>query len=114
MGPALGAQLPFHFRERIFGLKVGPIFGWDFRVAEPGNMKVYVGPLVSTGYAMTTVTGVNGATGHNWYLTLGGQVRMMFTNRIGAFLRPIDFDVWAGEGGATGFWSLTLGLALSF
>jgi len=115
VGPALGGQFYMHFRPATFGFNVGPIFLWDFRVAEAGNFKLYLAPLVAMGYAFTTYndSGVH-ANGHAFFADFGGQLKGVWNDRIGFFVRPVNFSVWAGNGGASGYWTMLLGLTLSF
>jgi hypothetical protein len=113
VGPALGGELHMHFARQLFGMNIGPMFLWDFRVYEAGNFKMYLAPLVAMGYAFTTFTPVN-ATGHAFFMDFGGQLKGMFNDRVGFFIRPINFSMWAGNGGATGFWTLLAGVSISF
>jgi hypothetical protein len=115
VGPALGAQFYMHFRERVFGFNVGPLFLWDFRVYQGGNFKLYLAPLIAAGYSFTSFNAgpVHGAS-HAFFADFGGQLKGVWNDRVGFFIRPINFSVWAGEGGATGFWTLIAGLTLSF
>lgn len=113
VGPALGAQLYTHFRSHIFGMNLGPIFLWDFRVYDGGNFKLYVAPMIAAGYGFTTHTPSN-ITGHVFFMDLGGSLKGVWNDRIGFFARPLNFSLWAGEGGATGFWTFVGGLTLSF
>lgn len=115
VGPALGAQFYMHFRDHVFGFNVGPMFLWDFRVVHSGKFKLYVAPLVALGYSLTTFNAgpVHGNV-NNFFADFGGQLKGVWNDRVGFFVRPTTFSVWAGEGGATGFWSLIAGLTLSF
>ncbi len=115
VGPALGAQFYMHFREAMFGFNVGPLFLWDFRVFTGGNFKLYLAPLVSAGYSFTSFGGgPNRFESHAFYADFGGQLKGVWNDRVGFFVRPLNFSVWANEGGAAGFWSLIAGLTLSF
>jgi len=113
VGPALGMQLPFNFSRGSIGMNLGPIFVWDFRITQAGRAKLYLGPLVTTGYGFAAGTHGGGAA-HFWYLTLGPQFRALWNDTVGLFVRPASFDVWVGNGWATGNWSFTAGLALAF
>lgn len=114
VGPALGAQSNFVFRQNLFGMEIGPIFLWDFRVFADPNAKLYLAPVVSSGYAFVTFPGVTNATAHAWYMTVGGQFKAVFKDWVGIYVRPADFEVWAGNGGATGFWSMLMGVTFNF
>ena len=72
-------------------------------------------PVAATGYGFQHVS-VNGFSGtaNYWYLNLGAQGRAMFNDRFGAFIRPLNFDITAGQGGAGGSWSLILGGSMDF
>ena len=113
VGPALGAELHMHFRQDIFGMNIGPMFLWDFRVYGAGSFKMYLAPLVALGYAFTSVVPAH-ATGHAFFMDFGGQLKGVWNDRVGFFIRPIAFSMWAGEGGATGFWTLIAGATFSF
>jgi hypothetical protein len=115
VGPALGGQFYMHFREATFGFNVGPLFLWDFRVHSSGNFKLYLAPLIAMGYSFTTFGfGGNNAESHAFFADFGGQLKGVWNDRVGFFVRPINFSVWANEGGATGFYTLIAGLTLSF
>jgi hypothetical protein len=113
VGPALGGLFYFHFAERVFGFNVGPIFMWDFRVYSGGKFKLYLAPLIAAGYSLTTVTHTN-FVGNAFFLDLGGQLKGMVNDRVGFFVRPATFSMWAGPGGATGFWTALFGVSFSF
>jgi hypothetical protein len=113
VGPALGLQLPINFARGLFGMHIGPIFIWDFRITRIGRAKLYLGPLATTGYGFATAVGGHGAA-HFWFLTLGAQFRALWNDRAGLFIRPASFDVLVGNGYAAGAWSFTAGLALAF
>ncbi|MGB1698899.1 MAG: hypothetical protein ACPHRO_03020 [Nannocystaceae bacterium] len=114
-GPAVGPMLHFNFRQRTFGLQLGAIFMWEMFLADPKDIRIYVGPLAATGYGMMSSRfgGVT-AVRNYWFLTLGGQARAMFNEKFGAFVRPINFDITAGNGGAMGAWSFIAGVSLDF
>jgi hypothetical protein len=115
VGPALGGQFYMHFRGGTFGFNVGPLFLWDFRVVDAGNFKLYLAPLVAAGYSFTSF-GFGGFHGtyHAFFADFGGQLKGVWNDRVGFFVRPTTFSVWAGRGGATGYWTLLAGLTLSF
>jgi hypothetical protein len=113
VGPALGMQLPLNFSRGSLGMHIGPSFVWDFRVAQVGRAKLYLGPLATTGYGFSAATHGGGAA-HFWYLTLGAQFRALWNDKVGLFIRPASFDVLVGNGWAAGGWSFTAGLALAF
>ena len=111
-GPAVGLMAHMLFRGRYFGLQLGPIASWDLYLTEVEGIRIYVGPIVGTGYNLTTVdTDFGSVTGHAWFLHLGGQARAMFNEKWGAFVRPVSFDVVANDAGAYGHWSWTLGVS---
>jgi hypothetical protein len=111
VGPALGAQAHMLFASHLFGMQIGPIFLWDFRVFSDPNAKLYLAPLVSPGYAFATSSGL---TAHFFYMTFGGQFKAVFNDWIGIYVRPIDFQVLAAGGGAVGAWRLTVGVTFNF
>jgi hypothetical protein len=113
VGPALGLQLPMNFSRGSFGMHIGPIFLWDFRVGQLGNAKLYLAPLATTGFGFSTGTH-GGGSAQFWYLTLGGQFRALWRDTVGLFVRPASFDVLVGNGFVAGAWSFTAGLALAF
>ena len=106
-------QLPINFSAGSFGMHLGPIFVWDFRITQIGNAKLYLAPLVTTGYGFATSTHGGGAA-HFWFLTLGSQFRVLWRDTVGLFVRPTSFDVLVGNGWAAGGYSFTAGLALAF
>ena len=114
-GPAIGGMIHLLFGQNTFGMQLGPIFMWEFFLADPGGIRIYVGPVAATGYGFQHVS-VNGFSGtaNYWYLNLGAQGRAMFNDRFGAFIRPLNFDITAGQGGAGGSWSLILGGSMDF
>lgn len=114
VGPAIGAQAPIHFGPGSFGMNLGPMFLWDFRVGQAGAAKLYLGPLAATGYGFTAASGGHGAATHFWFLTLGGQFRALWNDSVGLFVRPVSFDLWVGNGWAGGNYTATLGLAVAF
>jgi len=115
VGPALGGQFYMHFRDHVFGFNLGPMFLWDFRVFQGGKFKMYLAPLVALGYSLTNFHGGGfSANSHQFFMDFGGQFKGVWNDRVGFFIRPVNFSVWAGEGGATGFWTLVAGLTLSF
>ena len=111
-GPAVGLMAHMLFRGSYFGLQLGPIASWDLYLTEVEGIRIYVGPIVGTGYNLTAVdTEFGSVTGHAWFLHLGGQARAMFNETWGAFVRPVSFDVVANDAGAYGHWSWTLGVS---
>ena len=115
VGPALGGQFYMHFRDSVFGFNVGPMFLWDFRVYDGGKFKMYLAPLVALGYSLTNFhAGPFHGNSHAFFMDFGGQFKGVWNDRVGFFIRPVNFSLWAGEGGATGFWTLIAGLTLSF
>jgi hypothetical protein len=115
VGPALGPEFVMHFREGIFGFDFGPIFLWDFRVYAKKNAKLYLAPLVALGYSLTNFHGsyVHGNS-HDFFMDFGGQFKAVWNDRAGVFVRPLNFSVVAGKGGATGFYTLLIGATVSF
>ena len=113
VGPALGAQTHMHFASGLFGMNIGPIFLWDFRVVAAKKFKLYVAPLVALGYHFTTIPALD-ATGHAFFMDFGAQVKGIVNDRVGFFARPANFSLIAGRGGATGAYSFVAGVALSF
>jgi len=127
VGPALGGWIYTHFATGLFGFNVGPMFLWDFRVFTGGNFKLYLAPLVVAGYSFTTGGyGPYRANWHAFFMDFGGQLKGVWNDRVGFFVRPTTFSVWAPAGycggpppdrracGATGWWTLLAGLTLSF
>lgn len=115
VGPALGGQFLMHFRNQLFGFNVGPIFLWDFRVVTAGSFKLYLAPFVAAGYSLTNFTaGPVHGNSHAFFMDLGGQLKGVWNDRVGFFVRPTTFSVWAGQGGATGYYTFLTGLTLSF
>jgi hypothetical protein len=114
VGPALGVQFYTHFRANVFGFQLGPIFLWDFRVYRQRNLALYVAPLVALGYSLTGYPGYGGGTDSDFFMDFGGQFKAVFRDRVGFFLRPVNFSLLAGRGGATGFWTLLTGVTVSF
>ena len=112
VGPALGFYVPVNFERRELGLNVGPIFVWDFRIAEAGGGKIYVGPLVASGYGFHAHFR-HRFNYHFWFFHAGGQFRMLWNDNIGFFARPANFEVWAGNV-VVGHWSFVGGLAAAF
>lgn len=110
VGPALGAQAFTLFRPRRFGMNVGPIFLWDFRIAEAGNFKLYIAPLVALGHGFWHRP--NRWTTHWFFMDFGAQLKGMWNDRVGFFVRPTNFSVWVPR--ADGYWSFISGLSLSF
>jgi hypothetical protein len=102
------------FGKNRSGLQVGPSFVWELFLADPNNIRLYVGPLVATGYGMERYDNVIVSFRHYWFLTVGGQARAMFNDRVGAFVRPVNFDISAGTGGAQGAWSFAAGVSVDF
>lgn len=114
-GPALGGLFYMHFRERTFGFNLGPMFLWDFRVHTGRKFKLYLAPLVALGYSLTNYHGGDGSdTDHHFFMDFGGQLKGVWNDRVGFFIRPLNFSLVAGEGGATGFWTLVAGITMSF
>jgi hypothetical protein len=115
VGPALGGLFYMHFRDSVFGFNLGPMFLWDFRVHDGGKFKLYLAPLVALGYSLTNVHGGGyGGNSHHFFMDFGGQLKGVWNDRVGFFVRPLNFSLFAGDGGATGFWTLIGGLTLSF
>jgi hypothetical protein len=115
VGPALGGLFYMHFRGGVFGFNLGPMFLWDFRVYEKNKVKLYLAPLVALGYSLTNYHGgYVGDTDHHFFMDFGGQFKTVWNDRAGVFIRPLNFSLIAGKGGATGFWTLIAGLTLSF
>jgi len=108
VGPALGGWIYTHFAPGTFGFNVGPMFLWDFRVHSSGRFKLYLAPLIVAGYSYTTYDW------HAFFADFGMQLKGVWNNRVGFFVRPLNFSVWAGNFGATGWWTLIAGLTVSF
>jgi hypothetical protein len=116
VGPALGAEFIMHFRNSLFGFNLGPIFLWDFRVWEKKNFKLYLAPLIAFGYSLTNYHGdvyIHG-NDHHFFMDFGGQVKGVWNDKVGFFIRPLNFSVLAGKGGATGFYTLLIGVTAPF
>jgi hypothetical protein len=113
VGPALGLQTHMHFARGLFGMSVGPIFLWDFRVVAAKKFKLYVAPLVALGYHFTTIPQLD-ATSHAFFMDFGAQVKGLVNDRVGFFVRPANFSVIAGRGGAAGAYAFVAGLAVAF
>jgi hypothetical protein len=111
VGPALGFYVPLNFDDDEVGVNVGPIFFWDFRVGQVGSAKLYLGPLVASGYGFHAEIGDR--ADHFWFLHGGAQFRVLWRDRIGLFARPAGFEVWAGTI-VEGHWSFLSGLAAAF
>jgi hypothetical protein len=107
VGPALGGMLHTHFAQHTFGFNVGPIFMWDFRVYQTGRFKLYLAPLIGAGYSFTA------NDFHAFFMDLGGQLKGVVNDRVGFFVRPINFSMFAFPGGAAGAWTLFLGITFS-
>jgi hypothetical protein len=115
VGPALGASFYTHFRAHVFGFQLGPLFSWDFRVHRKDKLALYLAPLVGLGYSLTGYPGsYYGGTDSQFFMDFGGQFKAVFRDRVGFFVRPANFSLLAGRGGATGFWTLLTGLTISF
>ncbi len=111
VGPALGGLLHTHFGVGEFGFTTGPIFMWDFRVVTSSNFKLYVAPLAAAGFGLNTYG--RGADPF-FFADIGGQLKGVWNDRVGFFVRPATFSVWAGPFGGVGLWTLFGGLTLSF
>lgn len=125
VGPALGFYAATNFAAFTGGLNIGPLFNWDFRIYEQGNVKLYIGPLASTGYGFQSAWwGPYGGPrrrgpgptylAHFWYLYVTPHFRVLWNDSIGMFARFAGFEVWAGPWGATGHFSFVAGLAAAF
>ena len=121
VGPALGALATTTFTHRRFGMNVGVIFLWDFRVLEAGNFKLYVAPLVAAGHAFwhrwwddRDRRRGDQWTRHWFFMDFGAQVKGVWNDRIGFFARPANFSMYAGPTSVHGYWSFISGLTLSF
>ena len=114
VGPAVGPMLHVLFGKNRSGLQLGPSFLWELFLADPKDIRIYVGPFIATGYGMERYDSVIVSFRHYWFLTLGGQARAMFNDRFGAFVRPLNFDISAGTGGARGAWSFAAGVSVDF
>jgi hypothetical protein len=112
-GPALGAQAHMHFRPRIFGMNIGPVFLWDFRVVTSRGFKMYVAPEVSLGYGFTAYTRPD-IVANFFFSTFGAQLKFVFSDVAGFYFRPLDFSLWAGQGGVTGYYSFIGGATFMF
>jgi hypothetical protein len=113
VGPALGLQTHMHFARGLFGMDIGPMFLWDFRVVTTKKFKLYVAPMVALGYTFTTIPAFH-ATAHGFFMDFGAQVKGMVNDRVGFFVRPATFSVIAGKGGAAGAYAFVAGVALMF
>lgn len=115
VGPALGPEFIMHFRGGIFGFNLGPVFLWDFRVFAKKNAKLYLAPLVALGYSLTNFHGqYYRSNSHDYFMDFGGQFKAVWNDRVGVFVRPLNFSLLAGKGGATGFYTLLIGATVSF
>jgi hypothetical protein len=116
VGPALGAQAFTLFRARSFGMNIGPMFLWDFRIVDSGNFKLYIAPLVALGHGFWHWSHRGRRrdpwTRHYFFMDFGAQLKGMWNDRIGFFVRPANFSVWVPF--AHGYWSFISGLSLSF
>jgi hypothetical protein len=113
VGPALGFYVPLNFDDDEIGPKVGPIFLWDFRIARVGSAKLYLAPVVASGYGLHADVD-DGDVDHYWFFHAGAQFRVLWRDRIGLFARPAGFEIWAGDGVLEGHWSFVSGLAAAF
>lgn len=113
VGPALGAQTHMHFAGGVFGMDLGPMFLWDFRVVAAKKFKLYVAPLVAMGYHFSRFTDFD-ATGHAFFMDFGVQVKGLVNDKVGFFVRPANFSLIAGKGGASGAYAFVPGVALAF
>jgi hypothetical protein len=113
VGPALGAAWWLHFRGHVLGFNLGPMFLWDFRVYAKRKVKLYIAPTITTGYALTGFV-PNGGSRSAFFLDFGGQFKALVNDRVGVFVRPVNFSLWADEGGATGFWTALFGVTAAF
>jgi hypothetical protein len=113
VGPALGLQTHMQFASGLFGMAVGPIFLWDFRVVATKKFKLYVAPLVALGYRFTTIPALD-ATAHGFFMDFGAQLKVVVNDRVGFFVRPANFSLVAGKGGAAGAYAFVAGVALTF
>ena len=107
VGPALGFYVPQHFNAFEWGMTLGPIFIWDFRAAQSGNVKFYVGPAAATGYGFN-VAGFD----HFWFFYVTPHFRLLYKDFIGFFVRP-GGEVWVGTL-VQGHFSFITGLAFAF
>ena len=118
VGPALGAQAYFTFHRWHFGMNVGPIFLWDFRILEAGNFKLYIAPLIALGHAFWHRTDGRRRrdpwTRHWFFMDFGAQLKGTWNDRVGFFVRPTNFSMYAGPPSVHGYWSFISGLTLSF
>jgi hypothetical protein len=127
VGPALGFYVPVNFTAWSGGMNIGPVFLWDFRIYEKDNVKLYIGPIVATGYGFHSGwygrywgRGPGPAyIAHFWFLHFGAHFRVLWNDTIGMFARPAGFDVWAGTFGprnpaALGVYSFIAGLTAAF
>ena len=113
VGPALGAQTHMHFARGLFGMDLGPIFLWDFRLVATRKFKLYIAPLTALGYHFTRITDFD-ATAHGSFMDFGVQLKGIVKDRVGFFVRPANFSVIAGKGGAAGAYAFVPGVALTF
>lgn len=112
-GPALGFQLPMHFARSTFGMNIGPMFMWDFRVVANDKFRLYVAPMVALGYHFTTIPPLH-ATLNAFFMDFGGQLKGIVNERVGFFVRPLGFSLLAARGGAAGAYSFLAGVSVMF
>jgi hypothetical protein len=119
VGPALGAQAFTLFRPYQFGMNVGPIFMWDLRIVDAGNFKLYIAPFTALGHGFWHWTDGRGPrdrrgrfTRHYFFMDFGAQLKGMWNDRVGFFVRPATFSVWVPY--THGYWTFVGGLSLSF
>lgn len=120
VGPALGALAYTKFSHLRFGMNVGAIFLWDFRIFEGGNFKLYIAPLVAAGHAFwhrwydDRGRRADRWTRHWFFMDFGAQLKGVWNDRVGFFVRPTTFTLYAGPPSVHGYWSFISGLTLSF
>lgn len=112
-GPALGMQAHMHFARGLFGMDIGPMFLWDFRVVAAKRFKLYVAPMTALGYSFTTIPAFH-ATGHAFFMDFGAQVKGIVNDKVGFFVRPATFSVLAAKGGAAGAYAFVGGVSFTF
>ncbi|MFO0637439.1 MAG: hypothetical protein U0168_31825 [Nannocystaceae bacterium] len=110
VGPALGGLVHTIFNCCSVSFVTGPMFLWDFRVFTSSKAKLYLAPHAAAGIGVNFDAGASAF----FFGEIGGQFKGIFNDRVGFFVRPASFSLFAGPYGTYGFWSFFTGLALSF
>ena len=99
------AQRPTWARAVLLGILLG--LGGSAKLSPLG----LVAPLAAAGFGLNTYG--RGADPF-FFADIGGQLKGVWNDRVGFFVRPATFSVWAGPFGGVGLWTLFGGLTLSF